>query len=391
VADLNEGAQVRFEVIIPTVAGRERYLYWAIRSCLDQNYAFLSVLVSNNGAAPGVREAVAGFCDSRLRYIESETFLPMSAHWDFAVAHAEADVITIIGDDDALMPNVFDRLNGFFAASPNVHCVTHNPAQYYWPDFPAHQYRNLFRSARGSRSFKVQQTKPILRLVSEFKEWYGRLPLLYHGFVRKIVLDDIRRRRGRIFERVCPDVYCDIILATVLDCFAHVDDCLSIGGQGAKSNGANFLLNMDEGRSFVSDLPDYLTPAFSVRSINLQVYEYVLMVRRLFECYDELHVAWLRFASSILVEALRSSEHRSEITSDLLRIARSNFSPSELFITELLARALGSEHTCQLLGKLLSFRQSRMLAQWENASALCQASNVYELARYLSDRHHANS
>jgi hypothetical protein len=382
--DLNEHAQVRFEVIIPTVGGREHYLYWALRSCLDQDYPLLSVLVSNNGGAPGVRETLAGFADSRLRYVEAEAFLPMSAHWEFAVAHAQADVITIIGDDDALMPNIFHRLNDFFSTSPNVHCITHNPAQYYWPDFPIDQYRDLFRGARGTGSLQVLETKPILRLVSEFRDWYGHLPLLYHGFVRKTVLDGIRMQRGRIFERICPDVYCDIMLATVLDCFAHLDDCLTIGGQGAKSNGANFLLNTDEGRSFVSDLPDYLIPVFSPRSINLQVYEYVSMVRRLLDCGEDLQVAWLRFAYATLMEALRSSEHRNEILSDLLRIARSRFPFKERLATEFLTKLLWTDRVCRPLRRLLSWRQSKLLAGWENASATCEASNVYELAQCLS-------
>ena len=91
---------MRLEVVIPTVCGRERYLEWCIRSCLEQGEQ-TRVLVSNNGGAESVRKLVSSFGDSRIRLVEPLSFLPMALHWEFAVEQAQEDVLVIIGDDAA--------------------------------------------------------------------------------------------------------------------------------------------------------------------------------------------------------------------------------------------------------------------------------------------------
>jgi glycosyltransferase involved in cell wall biosynthesis len=373
--------EIRFQIIIPTKGGRELYLPWAIRSCLDQEHQNFEVLVSNNGGAPAVRDIVNSLRDSRIRYIETDRVLPMAVHWEFAVSQAKADVLTIIGDDDALMPHALARLNTIFMRHDELECVTHNPGQYYWPDYFDYSYRNLYLLKQGTGTLELLDTSSVLKLVAEFREWYGRLPLLYHGFVKRSVLDRIRDSQGKIFKRIIPDVYSDLVLAAVLDRYAHFDGCLTFGGQGAKSNGANFYLNNEEGKQFVTDLPDYLIPKYYPGNVHIQLYEYVEKIGDLFpEIRKDMNVAWMKFAWQVMLEALTTPAHCQCSLRELYRIALNDFPAVQRILTLIAIAPFRLQWMSGMAGNVLLRRRTwRMQNVLKDAVKTYGAHNIYEL------------
>lgn len=373
--------EIRFQIIIPTKGGRELYLPWAIRSCLDQEHQNFEVLVSNNGGAPAVREIVTSLTDPRIRYIETDRLLPMAVHWEFAVSQGKGDVLTIIGDDDALMPHALARLNTIFMQDDGLECVTHNPGQYYWPDYFDYSYRNLYLLKQGTGTLELLDTSSVLKPVAEFREWYGRLPLLYHGFVKRSVLDRIRNCQGRIFKRIIPDVYSDLVLAAVLDRYAHFDSCLTFGGQGAKSNGANFYLNNEEGKQFVTDLPDYLIPKYYPGNVHIQLYEYVEKIGDLFpEIRKDMNVAWMKFAWQVMLEALMTPAHCQCSLRELHRIALNDFPAVQRILTLIAIAPFRLHWMSGMAGNLLLKRRTwRIQNVLKDANKTYGAHNIYEL------------
>jgi len=371
----------KFQIIIPTIGGRELYLPWAIRSCLNQDYDNFEVLVSNNGGSLAVREVVTSFTDDRIRYLETDRVLPMAVHWEFVVSQAKGDVLTIIGDDDALMPHALARLNTIFMQDDGLECVTHNPGQYFWPDFFEHWCRNHYLLRPGTGTVKQVDTSSVLKRVAEFREWYGRLPVLYHGFVKRTVLDRIRNSQGTIFKRLIPDVYSDLVLAAVMDRYAHFNGCLSFGGQGAKSNGANFYLNNEAGKGFVTGLPDYLIPKYYAGNVHIQLYEYVEKIGDLFpEIRKGLNIAWRKFAWQVIQEALMTPAHCQCSLIELQRIARNDCPAIKRILTLIAIAPYRLPWMSELAGKVLLKRRAwRMRSMLKDATKTCGARNIYEL------------
>ena len=120
-------------VAIPTIAGRERYLSSSLRTCVTQNADF-EILVSDN---PGgdAREVVAALGDPRIRYITPPGYFPMSAHWDFVLSEVQGEMVSIIGDDDGLMPGCIQRVHEIVEETGLVP-VHHALANYFWSDGP---------------------------------------------------------------------------------------------------------------------------------------------------------------------------------------------------------------------------------------------------------------
>jgi hypothetical protein len=373
---------MQVEIIIPTVPGREKYLHWALKSCLSNDDNGI-VLVSSNGGDPGVREVVASFNSDRIRLVESDTYLPMALHWEFACSHAVGDVVSIIGDDDAIVPGAIGKVIELFNAFPLAECVTHKPAHYYWPDYPIEYCANKYTDPECSGEVEVVKPLEVLKKVIEMREWYGRLPYLYHGFVKREVLDRVRSSEGVIFKRIAPDIYSDFVLAVHISSFIRASYCFTVGGQGEKSNGASFILNTQIGRDFLKDLPEILTPKLSGKSINLQIYEYSrLFIGQEFEAKD-IHSTWGMFVLRTLIEAARTSENRDEIVDDLYKILGTEMPPHKLFLYGLLIRLVRCKKVSEIISILSERRQKMLMRRWFVARNL-DATNVFDVANIFS-------
>ena len=100
----------KFTIIIPT---RERadILIHAIASALAQDYSNLEVLVSDNASSDDTEELVSKFDDARVRYINTGKRVSMSHNWEFALDHVTEGWVTVLGDDDAILPGVLRSVN----------------------------------------------------------------------------------------------------------------------------------------------------------------------------------------------------------------------------------------------------------------------------------------
>lgn len=376
---------MHIEIIIPTIGGREKYLRYCIMSCLRQEGQF-SVLVSNNGGAQGVRDLVASLADPRLRLVEPPAFLPMALHWEYAFSQARGDVITIVGDDDALMPGAVARVEQLFAEHPSIECITHQPGQYFWPDYLEENWRGKFWIAPQSGRNFVRLTEPLLRQVIEYRAQYAVLPYLYHGFVRRAMLEGIQRENGGLFRRAMPDVFTDLVLASTLKEFLVTEECLSIGGQGAKSNGANFILNTELGKDFLTDLPDSLLPAQCPNSIYLQLQEYITALPACAALQSDSHPNWLHFVARVLVEAVQSRNHRNDILDGLASFSAQFFTTKIRVYTSGMILLFGNHLMANLLAKMLRLRRKINAMRWEDAKVKFGAETIYDLTTSVSKR-----
>src|SRR5690606_25949425 len=101
---MNEkSARPKITVIIPT---RERcdVFVSALKTVTGQNYDDLEILVSDNFSQDATEEVARQSNDPRVRYLNTGRRLSMAHNWEFALEHATGDWVTIVGDDDGLLP-----------------------------------------------------------------------------------------------------------------------------------------------------------------------------------------------------------------------------------------------------------------------------------------------
>jgi glycosyltransferase involved in cell wall biosynthesis len=92
----------RVSVIIPTY-NQARYLSAAVRSVLSQTYGDLELIVVNDGSTDNTRQEVAGFSDSRVRYIYQEN-RGLSAARNTGILASAGEYIALLDSDDVWLP-----------------------------------------------------------------------------------------------------------------------------------------------------------------------------------------------------------------------------------------------------------------------------------------------
>lgn len=98
-------------IAVPTV-GRLDYLKEAVASALAQEYAPLEVLVGDDAGPPELRAwcETMSARDGRVRYQRNPRRLGLAGNWNALADAARGEFVTIIGDDDRLLPGFVSAL-----------------------------------------------------------------------------------------------------------------------------------------------------------------------------------------------------------------------------------------------------------------------------------------
>ncbi len=227
-------ATLRFSIVIPTREGAQTLRY-TLQTCLAQRFDDYEVIVCDNCSGPATRAVVEAAASPRVRYVRAPAPLAMSSNWELAVSHAAGEFVTVLGDDDGLLPHALvelDRLLRTFDAK----AVRWNAAFYLWPTVALPGQADYLRIPLGRRA-RLLDGRTAIASVATFQVCYTTLPMLYNAVVRRDVLDDVRRRAGRLFATPYPDVCSGFLVAHCAGTYASVDAPMTVAGLSAKSSG----------------------------------------------------------------------------------------------------------------------------------------------------------
>ena len=98
-----------FSLLLPT-RNRAEYLRFAIETILRQDDGDWEIVVSDNDSEQDIAGLVASFADSRIIYVRTDRFLPVTDNWNNALAHSTGDYVLMLGDDDGLVRGALSRL-----------------------------------------------------------------------------------------------------------------------------------------------------------------------------------------------------------------------------------------------------------------------------------------
>ena len=105
----HNGRRMLLSVLLPT-RNRLEYLRYAVESVRRQDGDDWEIIVSDNDSTDDVAGYVAGLVDERIRYVRTDTFVPVTENWNNALRHARGDYVVMLGDDDALLPGYLSAL-----------------------------------------------------------------------------------------------------------------------------------------------------------------------------------------------------------------------------------------------------------------------------------------
>lgn len=233
------GTNLKFSVIVPT-RERAEVLKSALRTVCEQDYDALTIIVSDNFSQDDTAEVVRSFDDPRIRYINTGKRLSMSHNYAFAMSHVEDGWVTILGDDDALMPGALKRVSEL-AAETGVEAVRSSFCKYRWPMGGSGGRLNV----PTSKGTEVRGSAQWLQKVLDGRAGYTDLPMLYTGgFADKRLMDIIHSRMGSYYNSCVPDVYSGVAIASITEKYLFSNEPLAIAGVSRHSTGTYHFSRM---------------------------------------------------------------------------------------------------------------------------------------------------
>jgi glycosyltransferase involved in cell wall biosynthesis len=244
-------SEPKITVIIPT---RERcdVLGKTLETVLAQDYERVQVIVSDNNSADHTRDVVGQFNDPRLRYINPGRRLSMSHHWEFALTHVDSGWLTILGDDDGLLPGALTKVSSM-VDSNSVEAIRSRVCGYAWPSASGSQFGTL--TVPIASGCEMRESSAWLQRALDGRAGYTDLPMLYNGgFVAHRVLERVQRMTGSFYRSCIPDVYSAVAIASVTKRYLFCHEPLAINGASRHSTGTAYFLSTQKKEGSSADL-----------------------------------------------------------------------------------------------------------------------------------------
>jgi glycosyltransferase involved in cell wall biosynthesis len=310
-------------VIIPTLQ-RPDTLYWTIKTVIEQDYDNFYILVSDNFSNDNTSEIVAAFKDNRIRYVNPGKRLSMSRHWEFALSHINEGFVTIVGDDDALLPGALKKTAALLSKH-TVKAIGWRFCNFNWPGLPPYfmiPMANYYRIVKSKIEIQKLFTGSIISTI--------QFPSLYGGFISIELIKELRSKfGGSFFHSRIPDFFSAAVTAASVDEYLRLEFPLSINATSKHSTGFA-TINPETSQKSINDLksnedniPMHKDLIF-MKSINLAIADALLNTHELIPEFPKVDIK--KLLREVLNETSMYSnlERRREITEGVREIARKN-------------------------------------------------------------------
>ncbi|MBX2937642.1 MAG: glycosyltransferase [Saprospiraceae bacterium] len=239
-------------VVIPT---KNRYEYLEILlkklSTLESS-EFEVIIQDNSDNNNDFLQYLELLDDKRVKYFYKSGWISVIDNCDLAVGNATGKYICMIGDDDGILIEPALRLLDYLESS-KIDAAIVNPLSYTWPDTNHIVWDSLSGRAffkKFSMTYKILDSKTELEKVIGKGGSFGlnKLPRIYHGFVRRNVLEMLKKDTGTYFPGPSPDMANAVGLSNYLSEYLYADFPIIISGQGKKSTGGQGSEKQHHGR-----------------------------------------------------------------------------------------------------------------------------------------------
>lgn len=178
--------------------------------------------------------------DERVKYFYTRESLPVVDNSDKAILNSSGKYVCFIGDDDIIIENIVDIVR--MMEDKGIESLIQDPVTYYWQDV-TFKYSNKVQRPGSfligqnlKLSFsKINVKDELNRIITSGGTSVGKLPRIYHGLVKRSLLDLVYQHCGTYFPGPSPDMASSTALAHFTDNCFFINVPFSISGKSAIS------------------------------------------------------------------------------------------------------------------------------------------------------------
>lgn len=229
-------------IVIPS-RDRHETLPFTLQTILQQNFDDYEIIVSDNNSSQQTKIEIDKINSSKIKYVRSNIDLNITNSWEQAVSNANGKYIMGLADNDGIIQGGLLFLVNLIKINNYPKIINMAKNNYNWPCLDDDMRNILF--LQKNQSFElVDGVETINKVLNDNKEFY-RLPMIYNSIVHHSLIEKMKKKNGRIFNTITPDVYSGFCLAYLNKSFLYLSMPIVIGGNSSKSVGVNHLKNPD--------------------------------------------------------------------------------------------------------------------------------------------------
>lgn len=253
----DQGLNPLFTVIIP-VRNRSSYLYHTLKSCINQDYENLEIIVSDDFSTDDTREMVYKLArlDNRIKYVIPNEFenVGMLENFEFALKSVKSGYVIALGGDDALMPNSISKMWEILNTTKRDVLTWPTDAFFY----PCQKVKNgqlvlKVKNLKDEEAFTLIDSVNFLKRQSEnlFYISDNECPMIYvKSVISTKIINRVKSRseHGRFYSCSTPDGYSGIVIAGEVEDWVYYNKPLSLHGVSPTSQGLGYLTKSEDAK-----------------------------------------------------------------------------------------------------------------------------------------------
>jgi glycosyltransferase involved in cell wall biosynthesis len=230
---------MRFSLLLPTRNGGE-LLDDVLHSILDESYADMELVVSNNASQDATGEILESFRDDqRLQVLTLEEPVEVTQNWRAALDRSRGDYISLIGDDDLLLPGYFERASALLERHDMPEVLSFNAYGFASPGFagsPLAHYADPFYE--NDPALPRESAIPLAQRMSAVRDVFRfEFPMHLNMQCTLIARRAVERLSDGLLKPPFPDFYALNALLMRAERWVHTDERLVVVGVSPKSFG----------------------------------------------------------------------------------------------------------------------------------------------------------
>lgn len=236
---------IKYSIVIPT-RNRDMYVPYAIKSVLKSTRTDIELIVSDNFSTDNTARILSDFSDPRLRVVRPDTELPMAGHYEFAISKATGEWITILGDDDAVMPYIFESLDKYILKYSDIDIISSARAYYFWAGCED-IYGDLVIAYSSKFKETIRSTKhDLYKALLGLRDCFDMPQLYTTGIIKKSLYEEIKlKSSGYFYYSIIPDIYSSVAICLARNSYLRVEEPLFWTGTSNKSLGISNRIYLD--------------------------------------------------------------------------------------------------------------------------------------------------
>ncbi|UDM78974.1 glycosyltransferase family 2 protein [Vagococcus fluvialis] len=235
---------VLLSIIIPT-RNRQYYAEKVVLEMLKNSFEDYEIVIQDNSDNDKLQQVFSEINDSRLKYFYDEEKLSFVDNFDKALKNSNGEYIIFLGDDDCVLPNIFEvvkkaKKNKVDAIKPSLNYV------YYWPGsgvYKENDNGNLYVIDSKNKEYFSNPKKELIKFLNNGCLDYLKFDMakIYHGVISRKKIDEIFYDKKKYFDGLTPDMYMSVTLSQFIDknlCLEYPISVSGICGNSGSSDSA---------------------------------------------------------------------------------------------------------------------------------------------------------